>query len=229
MIICLQIFSNLQGRPTAQQLIQPTARSWPVWTDPHLHTLLYIDKTCTLSHCVYPFTFVTVLCCGFRFHSGKMCAPIPSGVIAEDTLQEEKNIVQIGFCCCSALSHLFHRSSMYIYWFFFTLCWNNILCIYYDVCQCVVYHSINILLFRSAGKLKCLLSSISHLAWSLGRFSSVCVCVCLSVWERRKIELAAWGKLAHSPQRDSNLHLWGARPSCIRLHHESRHASYQFE
>ena len=44
------------------------------------------------------------------------------------------------------------------------------------------------------------------------------------VRERRKIELAA-----HFPQRDSNLYHWDTRPSCFRLHNESRHASHQFE
>ena len=34
-------------------------------------------------------------------------------------------------------------------------------------------------------------------------------------------------KNAHSPRRDSNLYLWDTRPSCFRLHHESRPASRQ--
>ena len=37
------------------------------------------------------------------------------------------------------------------------------------------------------------------------------------------------GKSAHSPRRDLNPYPWDTRPPCFRLHHESRHASRQFE
>ena len=36
-------------------------------------------------------------------------------------------------------------------------------------------------------------------------------------------------KSAHCPRRNSNLYLWDTRPSCFRLHHDSRHASRQFD
>ena len=37
------------------------------------------------------------------------------------------------------------------------------------------------------------------------------------------------GKSDPFPQRDSNLYLWDTRPSCLRLHHESRHTLRQLK
>ena len=53
----------------------------------------------------------------------------------------------------------------------------------------------------------------------------VCVCVCVSKTKDRADDMRE--KSAHSPWRDLNLSLWNTRPSCFRLHHESRHASRQ--
>ena len=64
---------------------------------------------------------------------------------------------------------------------------------------------------------------------------SVCVraraCVCVRVRaracvrERRKIELTAWGKKVPIPLDGIRTCTFGMRPSCFRLHHESRHPS----
>ena len=59
----------------------------------------------------------------------------------------------------------------------------------------------------------------------LNRIWTCTSCVCMCVREIRKIELTAWGKKCPFPQRDSNLCLWDAHPSCLRLHQESRHTS----
>ena len=55
---------------------------------------------------------------------------------------------------------------------------------------------------------------------------SVCVCVCQRKTKDRADEMREKVPL---PLRDSNLYLWATRPSCFRLHHESRQAWRQFE